>query len=150
LSAIGPSSQRRLTSRGDGAGEKLQSVALTSLTTFLRVYFARILAPRPGRGNRAGGEFSSAAGPASYACSARVAQARDRLAVQRDRGAIGGGRVIASRAEMAPQGLENIESAPEHGATARIVNREPAACRLRSKVEREAERESPGNGAASL
>ena len=33
-----------------------------------------------------------------------LAQTRDQLAVQRDRGAIGGGRVIANRAEMAPKG----------------------------------------------
>ena len=64
---------------------------------------------------------------------------------------------------MAPQGLENIESAPEHGATARIVNREPAACRLRSKVEKpnasrpetapqafETKESAPENGAAGL
>ena len=81
--------------------------------------------------SRAGGQFSLAAGPAPCACPARVAQTRDRLAVQRDRGAIRG----------VPQGIENINSRPE--MTPR-QERQPRARSLPPSIEGgQAERESP-------
>ena len=70
----------------------MQSVALASLTKFHRGSFARILAPRPRRGDRAGGEYSSAAGPASYVCAARVARKWRRKEL----------KTSNSRPEMAP------------------------------------------------